>query len=413
MFPLVPVRPKHLDDYRRSAREAAVERCRKAAAPLKGARVLHINSTAFGGGVAELLYTLVPLTRDLGIHTDWAVFPGNEDFYEITKIIHNGLQGMPVALSEKQQRYYLDHTARQASSFDEHYDFIFVHDPQPAALLKILRETGHPQKGTWIWRCHIDLTAASPDVWHFLRPFINLHDVAIFTHQDFLRPLEIPVQFIAPSIDPRSPKNARIHEATRREVLERYEIDGSKPMICQVSRFDPWKDPLGVIDAYRLVKQETPSVQLVMVASMAHDDPEGMHYLELAEERRGDDPDVFLLTNLQGVGAVEVNAFQRSAGVVVQKSLREGFGLVVSEAMWKSKPVVGGRAGGIRLQIEDGKNGYLVESIEETAERVLSLLRDPETSTRMGKAAKEKVRANFLSTRHLADYLELMSKVAG
>lgn len=413
MFPLVPVRPKHLDDYRRSAGEAAIDRCRKAAEPLKGARVLHINSTAFGGGVAELLYTLVPLMRDLGIHTDWAVFPGNEEFFEITKVIHNGLQGMPVSLSEKQQRYYLNHTAAQAADFDEQYDFVFVHDPQPAALLEILRELGHPRKGRWLWRCHIDLTAASPDVWHFLRPFVNLHDVAIFTHEDFLRPLEIPVAFIAPSIDPRSPKNARIHESTRKEVLERYEIDGSCPMICQVSRFDPWKDPLGVIDAYRLVKASKPEVQLVMIASMAHDDPEGMHYLELAEERRGDDPDISLLTNLQGVGAVEVNAFQRSAQVVVQKSLREGFGLVVSEAMWKSKPVVGGRAGGIRLQIDDGVNGYLVESIEETAERILSLLDDPKNAARMGAAAKEKVRANFLSTRQLADYLELMTKVSG
>jgi trehalose synthase len=409
VFPLVPVRPKRLDDYVRAAGEEAIERCRRAAEPLRGARVLHINSTAFGGGVAELLYTLVPLSRDLGMETDWAIFPGNHEFFEITKAVHNGCQGMPVMLSDKMRSDYISHTVKSSTEFSGEYDFVVVHDPQPAALLHALRDHGRQVTGKWIWRCHIDLTAASPEIWYFLAPYLNGYDAAIFTHPDFAKPLEIPLHFIAPSIDPRSPKNARIHDSTVVEVLERYDIDQTAPIVCQVSRFDPWKDPLGVIDAYRLVKKEIPEIQLIMVASMAHDDPEGMHYLELTEERRDGDPDIFLLTNLQGVGAVEVNAFQRSSNVVVQKSLREGFGLVVSEAMWKSKPVVGGDTGGIRLQIDDGVNGFLVESIEETADRVLQLLRDPKRSERMGKVAKEKVREHFLSPRHLNDYLELMA----
>jgi trehalose synthase len=409
VFTLVPVRPKRLDTYVRAAGEAAIERCRQAAEQVRGARVLHINSTAFGGGVAELLYTLVPLSRDLGLQTDWAIFPGTDKFFEITKTVHNGCQGMPVSLSEKMRSDYIAHTEKVASEFDRDYDFVFVHDPQPAALLRILKDRSQTPTGKWTWRCHIDLTAASSEIWYFLAPYLNVYDAAIFTHSDFAKPLDIPVHFIAPSIDPRSPKNARIHDTTVSEVLERYDIDQSAPIVCQVSRFDPWKDPLGVIDAYRLVKKEVPEIQLVMVASMAHDDPEGMHYLELTEERRDGDPDIFLLTNLQGVGAVEVNAFQRASNVVVQKSLREGFGLVVSEAMWKSKPVVGGRTGGIRLQIDDGVNGYLVESVEETAERVMRLLRDPRDSQRMGKLAKEKVREHFLSPRHLADYLDLMA----
>jgi trehalose synthase len=373
--------------------------------------VLHLNTTAFGGGVAELLYTIVPLMRDLGVETEWALFPGSHDFFAITKAMHNGLQGMPVPLTQQMRNDFLQHTLQAAMEVGDAYDVVIVHDPQPVALLATLREIGRPPKGKWIWRCHLDLTACLWEVWDFLAPFVGEHDAAVFTHQDFAKPIDIPVAIIPPSIDPRSPKNAPIHDPTRLEVLERYEIDARRPVLCQVSRFDPWKDPLGVIDAYRLAKKEFPSLQLVMVASMAHDDPEGMHYLELTEERRQHDPDIFLLSNLQGVGAVEVNAFQRSAAVVIQKSIREGFGLVVSEGMWKSKPVVGGRTGGIRLQIEDGVNGYLVESVDEAAARVIQLLSDPKKAARMGKAARNKVRDNFLSPRHVADYLELIGRL--
>lgn len=408
MFPHVPVRPKTLEAYRRAAGDSAVEMCLEAARDLKGMRVLHINSTAFGGGVAEILYTQVPLMRDVGLDAQWTLFPGNDEFYSITKSLHNGLQGMPVTITNEMRQNYLLHTQTTALDFIDEFDFVFVHDPQPAALLSTLRELNRDPKGKWVWRCHIDLTAAVGEVWDFLAPYVGGHDGAIFTHDDFAKPLPIPVFVVPPSIDPRAPKNASIHNSTRVEVLERYEIDPGRPIICQVSRFDPWKDPLGVIDAYRIVKQEIPDLQLVMVASMAHDDPEGMHFLELTDERRAEDPDIFLLSNLQGVGDVEVNAFQRSAAVVIQKSLREGFGLTVSEAMWKSRPVVGGNTGGIRLQIDENVNGFLVSSVEEAAQRLLFLLNHPRRARRMGEAGRAKVRQRFLSTRHLFDYLRLM-----
>lgn len=411
MFAEVPVGTKSLEQYRRAAGGPAIERCLAAAKDLAGARVLHLNATAFGGGVAELLYTLVPLMRSVGVDASWAVIPGNESFYQVTKSIHNALQGMDLDWTEEMASRYFEHTQNLAAEFSGDYDFVIVHDPQPAALLKTLRDQGNNPTGKWIWRCHIDLTAANEQVWDFVSGYVGEHDAAVFTHKDFAKPLDIPVVIVAPSIDNRSPKNAPIHHSTRIEVLQRYAIDPTRPILCQVSRFDPWKDPLGVIDTYRLVKKEVPHLLLVMVASMAHDDPEGMHYLALTEERRDGDPDVFLLSNLQGVGNVEVNAFQRSSTVVIQKSIREGFGLVVSEAMWKSKPVVGGNTGGIRLQIDEGIDGFLVDSVEQAAERVLTLLRDPALAIRMGRAAKEKVRGNFLSPRHLGDYLDLMGRL--
>lgn len=411
MFPEVPVRPKALESYRRAAGGPAVERCLEAARELQGARVLHVNATAFGGGVAELLYTLVPLMTSAGLEASWAVMPGAEDFFGVTKTIHNGLQGMDVEWTSSMESRFLEHTRNVASEFGGDWDFVFIHDPQPAALPVVLRESGLAPGGKWIWRCHIDLTAAQQKVWDFLSPFVEAHDAAVFTHSDFTKPLGIPTAIVPPSIDPRSPKNAVIHDSTRVEVLERYGIDPKRPILCQVSRFDPWKDPLGVIDCYRLAVKEVPDLQLVMVASMAHDDPEGMQYLALTEEKRNGDPNIYLLSNLQGVGNVEVNAFQRSASVVIQKSIREGFGLVVSEAMWKSKAVVGGNTGGIRLQIDDGVNGFLVDSVEQAAERVLALLTDRRLAVRTGRAAREKVRGNFLSPRHLADYLDLMSRI--
>lgn len=411
VFPEVAVRPKTLDSYRRPAGEHAIQRCLEAARDLSGARVLHVNATAFGGGVAELLYTLVPLMRSVGVEASWAVMPGTEDFFRVTKAIHNGLQGMDLVWETGMEAHFLEHSRRVAGDFGGDYDFVFIHDPQPAALLQTLRDSGRAPGGKWIWRCHIDLTDSRAAVWRFLSPFVKAHDAAVFTHPDFTKPLDIPIALVPPSIDPRSPKNAGIRESTRLKVLQRYGIAPDRPILCQVSRFDPWKDPLGVIDAYRLVKQKVANLQLVMVASMAHDDPEGMQYLALTEERRNGDPDIFLLSNLQGVNDVEVNAFQRSAHVVIQKSIREGFGLVVSEAMWKSKAVVGGNIGGIRLQIDDSVNGFLADSVEEAAEKVLALLQDGKLAARFGRAAKEKVRDNFLSTRHLADYLDLMGSL--
>jgi trehalose synthase len=287
-----------------------------------------------------------------------------------------------------------------------------VHDPQPAALLQVLEEEGG-REGSWLWRCHIDLSAPYRPVWDLFEPIVNRFDAAIFTAREYVQPgIAGPeLAFIPPSIDPLSPKNAPMAERAWRDVLASYGIDPERPLLVQVSRFDPWKDPTGVIDAWRLVRREVEDVQLVMVGSLAHDDPEGMRYLDLTAEHAGGEPDVHLLTDLDGVGDVAVNAFQRAADVVVQKSLREGFGLVVAEGMWKGKPVIGGDVGGIRLQIREGVDGHLVDSVPSCADRIIELLADPERRRVMGEAGRERVRERFLSLREIEDTLGLIEKL--
>lgn len=413
MLPTVPVPPKRLEDYVEPAGPEAVERLREAARPLAGARLLHLNSTAFGGGVAELLLTQVALMEELGISTTWAVLEGSDDYFAVTKAVHNALQGTPLDWAPAMKATYLERIRANAEALDEAFDFVVVHDPQPAGVLEALEERGR-RKGRWIWRCHIDLSAPHPPVWSFFEPLVNRYDAAIFTMERFARPgISGPVlAFIPPSIDPLSMKNCHVSEDTVREVLERYGIDPGRPIVSQISRFDPWKDPLGVIDAFRLVREGFPDAQLIMAGSMAHDDPEGMRFLDLTEEYRAGDPDIHLLTNVQNVGNLEINTFQRAADVIVQKSIREGFGLVVAEGMWKGKPAVGGDVGGITLQIQEGRTGYLVDSVASCAARVSDLLGDPELRRRMGEAGRELVRERFLSLREADDYLRLMARLS-
>lgn len=412
MLPVVPVQPRRLADYAEAAGEEAVERLRAAAEPLRGARVLQVNSTAFGGGVAELLHTHVPLLNDLGIETVWTVIEGTDEFFAVTKAVHNALQGAETRLTDEMQKVYWERIRANAAQLPRDFDFVLIHDPQPAALLTVVEEEGS-RSGRWLWRCHIDLSATYRPVWEFFEPLVNRFDAAIFTAEEYVQPgVNVPERaLIPPSIDPLSLKNVDMSEASAREVAEALSIDHRRPLITQVSRFDPWKDPLGVIDAYRLVRKEIPDVQLAMIGSLALDDPEGMRYLELTNEHAAGDPDVHLLTNLDGVGDQAVNAVQRLAGVVIQKSLREGFGLVVAEAMWKGKPVVGGDVGGIRLQIVDGETGYLVESVPACAEAVTRLLLDPALRDRMGVAGRELVRQHSLTTRELEDHLRLMARL--
>jgi trehalose synthase len=410
MLPIVPVPPKRLDDYLEPAGEEAVARVREAARPLVGASVLHLNSTGFGGGVAELLHTQVGLLQDLGVRATWAVLEGSDDYFVVTKAIHNALQGAEVRWTREMETTYRERIRANASALTEHFDFVFVHDPQPAGVIEVLETEGR-RHGKWIWRCHLDLSAPHEPVWDLFRPIVSRFDAAIFTMERFAQPgLDGPtLAFIPPSIDPLSTKNCPMGGTTIHEVLTRFGIDQRRPTVVQVSRFDPWKDPMGVIDAFRLAREEIPDVQLIMVGSMAHDDPEGMRYLNLTERHRRNDPDIHLLTEMQGVGNLEVNALQRASDVVVQKSTREGFGLVVSEAMWKEKPVVGGNVGGITLQIEDGRTGYLVDSIEGCARRIVDLLRSPALRTSMGREGRERVRQRFLPPRELEDHLRLMA----
>ncbi|MCL5256231.1 MAG: glycosyltransferase [Chloroflexi bacterium] len=411
----VPTAPKSIEEYRAIIGDEALEEILDLARDLRGARVLHLNATAFGGGVAEILATLVPLMNDVGLQAHWQVITGADEFFQVTKAMHNSLQGMYIQWTPEMHDIWLRYNTLNADLFDEDWDFVVIHDPQPAGILaKITERLGHRPAGKWTWRCHIDLTDAQPDLWDFLRPYIEQYDAAIFTLEEYVKEeLHVPhIAIVPPSIDPLSPKNADLPEGVAKRILERYGIDTGRPFICQVSRFDPWKDPLGVIDVYRLVKQQIPEVQLAMIASMASDDPEGWSYYERTARRAGEDFDIHLLSNINGVGNVEVNAFQREAAVVIQKSVREGFGLVVSEALWKGRPVVAGNVGGIPLQIIYGKTGYLVNTVPECADRVLYLMRNPKVADRMGRAGREYVRKHFLSTRNLRDYLALFRTIA-
>jgi trehalose synthase len=415
MLTLVPTPPKSLGDYAAVVGADAVAQLRARAEQFKGARVLNINSTAFGGGVAELLYTIVPLMRDLGIDAEWRLIKAPDEFFVVTKAMHNALQGGPVPWTAEMRALFLSVSEDNADVFmEDSYDFVIVHDSQPAALLTELIEDRGTKPGKWIWRCHIDLTDPFEPVWDFVRPLVEAYDAAIFTLPDFVQPgLQVPhIAIIPPSIDPLAIKNIPMDGGMVDEVMRRYMIDTTRPLVTQVSRFDPWKDPLGVIDAYRIAKKEVPGLQLVLVASMAHDDPEGWEYYTRTEEHRDGDPDIFLLSNLNDVGALGVNAFQRAADVVVQKSIREGFGLVVSEAMWKGKPVIGSDVGGIRLQIIDGETGFLVDDVEGCAKRILDLLGDKEEANEMGRVARAFVKERFLSTRDLDDHLALLESLS-
>ncbi len=416
MLGLVPVTPKSLEAYRPIVGDVRYEEIVRLAEPLKGARVLHVNATAFGGGVAEILSTLVPLMSDIGLRAEWQVIRGAEEFFHVTKAMHNSLQGMLLAWTPQMREIWVRYNQMNADAFDEDYDFVIVHDPQPAAILSLLQQRlGRRPQGKWIWRCHIDTTEAQPEAWDLLHPYVEEYDAAIFTMAEYVNEnLKRPrIYIVPPAIDPLSPKNVDLSPQTVHEILVRYNVDPERRMILQVSRFDPWKDPLGVIDVYRALKPDFPELQLVLIASMAHDDPEGWSWYERTVRRAGEDYDIHILSNLNGVGNVEVNAFQRKADVVIQKSVREGFGLVVSEALWKGRPVVAGNVGGIPLQILYGRTGYLVNTTAECVNRVHYLLKHPAVAHRMGALGREHVREHFLITRYLRDYLAIFNALVG
>lgn len=389
-----------------------VERLRALAEPLKGASVLHLSATPYGGGVAEILRSEVPLLRNLGLDADWKIITGDKEFFSVTKTMHNALQGSPRTLTEHEKEIYLTYSTRNAHLLDKRYDLIIAHDPQPLAI---------PQfhgRGTakWIWRCHIDTSDPHPGLWEFLRPYLDDYDVAVFTLNDFIPPM-FPisqVEIIPPGIDPESPKNIALDPKSTQRVLQWIGVEIDKPLITQVSRFDPWKDQPGVVAAYRLLKEEIPDLQLALVGSMALDDPEGWEVYHQIKDAARKDPDIGIFMNLTGVSNVEVNAFQRLSDVCIQKSLREGFGLVVSETLWKGTPMVAGEAGGIPLQMSDGAGGFLVHSVEECAEKILSLLlRNPEEGMALALRGKELVRQRFLLTGLIADELILYASLLG
>jgi len=411
----VPTTPKSIEAYRPIIGDERTQEILDLASRLRGARVLHVNATAFGGGVAEILATLIPLMNDVGLDADWQVIRGADEFFNVTKAIHNSLQGMYYDWTPAMRETWLSYNRMNADLFDESYDYVVIHDPQPAAIPTFIEERTGRRGGKWVWRCHIDLTDAQAQVWDMLRPHVERYDGAIFTLADYVKDdLRGPAIFcVPPAIDPLSPKNVDLPPETVDEILARYGVDPHRPMVTQISRFDPWKDPLGVIDVYRAAKREFPDLQLVMIASMASDDPEGWAWYERTVRRAGEDFDIHILSNLNGVGNVEVNAFQRAARVVIQKSVREGFGLVVSEALWKGRPVVAGNVGGIPLQIVNGKTGFLVHTVEECVEKLLFLLRHQGEADCMGAQGVAYVRDNFLTTRYLRDYLNIFCQLSG
>ena len=375
---------------------------------LYGKNILHINSTYQGGGVAELLNSLVPLMNDIGINAGWRTFHGTPDFFIITKKFHNALQGEKINFTEMKKRLYIQASKDFSVYTHIDHDCIIVHDPQPLPLIDFYKK-----KQPWIWRCHVDLSTSNKKLWDFLMEFIIRYDLVLLSNENYIKK-ELPVEqrIIYPAIDPLSPKNKKISNALISKYLKKFDIPDDKPLITQVSRFDKWKDPEGVIEVFKLVKKEV-DCRLVLCGSMATDDPEGYQIYENIKQKAKDlieSKDVILLTSENNI---LVNVLQRSSAVIIQKSIREGFGLTVTEALWKGKPVVASNVGGIPIQIEDGKNGFLVEPYDTKgfADRVIQILQNPDIAKKMGKKGKDAVRENFLITRLLSDYLDLLNYV--
>ena len=413
MLQEVALGQKSLTDYTHIVGKELTEQIRQLSEPLKGKRVLHVSATAFGGGVSEILYTLVPLMRDVGVDAHWHVIFGKEEFYNATKLLHNSLQGAEETLSDEQWELFDEINAMNAEGLQGEWDVVIVHDPQPIGLLRGAKEKGKH----WIWRCHIDLSTPNPAPIARLLPMIEEYDASVWHLEDYVpdgmgRHRE-DVRICPPAIDPLSPKNMAFSPEDAAFVCRQFGIDVDRPLITQVSRFDPWKDPIGVIDAYREVTEQVPEAQLAMVGSMATDDPEGMEYFQKTFEYAGGDDDIKILSNLNNVGAIEVNAFQSQSDICLQKSIREGFGLTVTEALWKGRPTVAGNVGGIPLQIEDGVGGFLVDSPSQCAERCLEILRDPELGKTLGRQGKEHARKHFLTPRLLRDWLQLFTDLDG
>ena len=382
-----------------------IDHLRHLAEPLRGSRVVHVNSTREGGGVAEILSWLIPFKQELGLETSWEVIEGDPEFYQCTKSFHNGLQGAPVAIPAKQLAAYeqtnRDNAERLRGLLSE-ADFVFIHDPQPAPLLHFCPE----HKGKWVWRCHIDLSRPHRAVWKYLRDWVGSYDASIWSLADFAQPLPHPLYLIAPSIDPLSQKNRDLYPGEVDAVFDRHGLDPDLPLITQVSRYDRFKDPLGVIRSYQLAREYTP-LQLVLAGGGAADDPEGEEVLREVREAAGDDPNIHILL-LPADSHREINALQRASTIVLQKSTREGFGLTVTEALWKGKPVIGGNTGGIRLQVINHQTGFLVSTPEGAALRIRYLLRNRDHLAEMGERGRALVLDNFLVTRHLREYLTLM-----
>jgi trehalose synthase len=386
-----------LEDYAELVGAQTIERILGKAKQLSDFHVTHINSTYYGGGVAQLLGSLTLLMNLAGIITEWRVIQGRPDFFSITKKIHNALQGARINLTELKMQIYEEVAYENALRNHLDHDLVIVHDPQPLPIINCYRK-----KAPWIWRCHIDLSEPNIELWAYLMPFVEKYDAVVLSLPEYAQKLTAPQRFIMPAIDPFSTTNKDLSDEEINERLSSNSIPTDLPLIVQVSRFDPWKDPKGVIKAFQLARKEI-DCTLVLVGNVATDDPEGQ---QIFESLSGSSEERVRILSVQD--SALVNALQRRAAVVLQKSIREGFGLTVAEAMWKGTPVIGGNVGGIRHQIRDGENGFLVDTPEEAAERIVQLLKDSDFRRRIGERAKESVRQRFLITRLMEDWLDLI-----
>ena len=391
-----------LQEYEDIVGQETMEELRVVADHVRHRRLQNINSTPVGGGVAEILTRMIPLLRELGVDATWDVIKGDQAFFDVTKAFHNALHGKPDPITPEMFEVYRATTESNLREMNFTGDVIILHDPQPAGLIQRKQDIGR----RWVWRCHIDVSSPDARVWEFLRPYVEQHDAAIFSMPDFAQQLPIPQFLVAPSIDPLSDKNKDLDEGLVRRVLEKYRLNPERPILAQISRFDRLKDPLGVIAAYRIVKKRH-DCQLVLAGGGAPDDPEGEAVLREVQEAAAQDPDIHVLL-LPPFSDLEINALVRGSTIILQKSIREGFGLTVSEALWKKKPVIGGAVGGIKLQILNGVTGFLVYSPEGAAHRAAQLLGDPQLRRIMGENGHLHVKQNFLLTRHVKDYLLIM-----
>lgn len=405
--PPAPPPVPRLADYEPIIGKSQLEELRFVASPLQGKRVKMVNSTAVGGGVAEMLNRLVPLLDELEVKTGWEVITGGNDFFEVTKGFHNALHGGDFTLTQQVRDVFLRHTEqnRQRMSFDE--DFVVIHDPQPAGLIASKASAS----SHWIWRCHIDLSHPNVEVWKFLQPMIERYDAAVFSSPAFARSLAIPQALFYPCIDPLSEKNKDLDERYIQEVCDNFGVDRSRPIVTQISRFDRLKDPMGVIQAYKMAKKYV-DFQLVLAGGGASDDPEGAVVLKEVQEAAGDDPDVIIL-ELPPWSALEINALQRASTIIVQKSLKEGFGLTVTEGLWKGKPTIASAVGGIPTQVIDKHTGVLVHSVEGCAYQIRYLLTHPEFGAQLGRNGREHVKENFLMTTNARRWVMLFRILAG
>ena len=388
-----------LEEYRSIVGEGVVSELQLLGERLAGRSVLNINSTRVGGGVAEILNRLVPLLQEVGVDARWDVIRGTQEFFDLTKRMHNALHGKPDTFTAQDHEIFNHATEANLASLNLNSDIVFIHDPQPAGLIRAKRDLGNK----WIWRCHIDVSAPAPGAWEFIAPTVEKYDLTVFSAPQFSRELPIPEVLIAPSIDPLSDKNRELRDSEIEEVLKRIGVRSDKPIVTQVSRFDRFKDPAGVIDAFKLARERV-DCQLILVGGGATDDPEGAQVLREVRDRAADDSDIHVV-ELPPTSNVEINAIQRASTVVIQKSLKEGFGLTVSEALWKGKPVIAGAVGGIPLQITHKYSGILTHTVEGTAFWIKMLLSAPEFAARLGENGREHVRNNFLLTRHMRDYM--------